>query len=264
MVEKFIMAGDTALHICDSEHGERVVVLLHGYLESILVWDSFVPLIYKSVRVITLDLPGHGISEVQGEVHTMEWLATVVRDMLTQLGIDKCTLVGHSMGGYIAAAFTANYPERVNSLIMLSSTPNADSELKKENRLREIKLIESGKRELLARTTPQNGFAKENLRRLNSTIEEMQDIILLTEDEGIIALLRGMMCREDLNEALQQSSVPQLFIFGEKDGYIPLELSQKIAAAHPQAKTVWFKESGHNSFLEESEAVAATILEFIK
>ena len=51
MVEKFIMAGDTALHICDSEKGEKCVVLLHGYLESMLVWDEFIPLIYKSLRV---------------------------------------------------------------------------------------------------------------------------------------------------------------------------------------------------------------------
>ena len=43
MVEKFIMAGDSALHICDSEVGEKVVVLLHGYLENMLVWEEFVP-----------------------------------------------------------------------------------------------------------------------------------------------------------------------------------------------------------------------------
>ena len=47
MTEKFIMAGPTALHVCDSEAGERCVVLLHGYLESLLVWEEFVPLLYK-------------------------------------------------------------------------------------------------------------------------------------------------------------------------------------------------------------------------
>ena len=77
MTEKFIMAGDTALHICDSERGERCVVLLHGYLESLLVWESFVPLLYKEVRVVTLDLPGHGISVVRGQTHAMEWLAVL-------------------------------------------------------------------------------------------------------------------------------------------------------------------------------------------
>ena len=102
MVEKFITAGDTPVHVCDSEKGDRCAVLLHGYLESMLVWDDFVPYLYKQVRVITLDLPGHGISVVKGPVHTMEYLADVVKDTLDALGIARCTLVGHSMGGYVA------------------------------------------------------------------------------------------------------------------------------------------------------------------
>ena len=54
MTEKFIMAGDTALHVCDSQAGEHTVVLLHGYLESLLVWDDFVPLLYKKVPTDSL------------------------------------------------------------------------------------------------------------------------------------------------------------------------------------------------------------------
>ena len=57
MKEKFIMAGSTALHIADSGKGDRCVVLLHGYLESMYVWDDFVPLLTPSVRVITQFIP---------------------------------------------------------------------------------------------------------------------------------------------------------------------------------------------------------------
>ena len=59
MVEKFIMAGDTPMHVADTERGERCVVLLHGYLESMIVWDEFVDLLKDKVRVVTVDLPGH-------------------------------------------------------------------------------------------------------------------------------------------------------------------------------------------------------------
>ena len=72
MVEKFIMAGDTPMHIADTEKGEKCVVLLHGYLESMGVWDDFVPLLKDKVRVVPLDLPGHGVSVVKDEPHTME------------------------------------------------------------------------------------------------------------------------------------------------------------------------------------------------
>ena len=118
MVEKFITAGDTPVHVCDSEKGDRCAVLLHGYLESMLVWDDFVPYLYKQVRVITLDLPGHGISVVKGPVHTMEYLADVVKDTLDALGIARCTLVGHSMGGYVALAFCEKYPERLDGVVL--------------------------------------------------------------------------------------------------------------------------------------------------
>ena len=165
MVEKFIMAGDTALHICDSEVGEKTVVLLHGYLESMLVWEEFIPLIYKSVRVVVLDIPGHGISEVKGEVHTMDYLADVVASALKVLGIEKAYLVGHSMGGYVALAVCERHPQAVAGVVLLHSTPNADSEEKKKNREREIAIVKSGKKELLAKLQypilpyPKNGEA---------------------------------------------------------------------------------------------------------
>ena len=82
------MAGSTALHIADSGKGEKCVVLLHGYLESMYVWEDFLPLLTPHFRVITVDIPGHGISEVKGEVHTMEMVAEVLRDMLDEMGID--------------------------------------------------------------------------------------------------------------------------------------------------------------------------------
>lgn len=221
MVEKFITAGDTPVHVCDSEKGDRCAVLLHGYLESMLVWDDFVPYLYKQVRVITLDLPGHGISVVKGPVHTMEYLADVVKDTLDALGIARCTLVGHSMGGYVALAFCEKYPERLDGVVLLSSTPDADTDEKKENRLREIKLVEAGKKDALARVAPEAGFAPENRPRMRDEIEDLVEQVFVTEDEGIAALLRGMIERPDRNEMLRRSAVRQLFIFGKHDGYIP-------------------------------------------
>ena len=257
------MAGRTALHVCDSQQGERCVVLLHGYLESMFVWDDFVPLLYKRVRVVTLDLPGHGISEVRGECHSMEYLADVVRDALQALGIARCTLVGHSMGGYVALAFCERHPEMLDGLVLFSSTPNADTEEKRENRRREIALVKAGKKELLARVAPEAGFAEENRPRMKDYIEDLTEQVFVTEDEGIVALLGGMIARRDQNEMLRTSKVPQLFILGRKDGYLPPEAAEKMVAEHPQAQVVWLENSGHMGFLEEPEAAAQAILDFV-
>ena len=263
MKEKFLMAGSTALHIADSGVGEKCVVLLHGYLESMYVWDDFAPLLTPSVRVITVDIPGHGISEVKGEVHTMEMVADVLHQMLKSLEIERVTMVGHSMGGYVALAFCARYPEQLDGLVLLSSTPNPDTEAKRENRRREIALVRAGKKDALARVAPEAGFAEQNRRRLRSYIEDLTECVHITEDDGIVALLGGMMERVDQNEMLRKSAVPQLFILGKKDGYIPVEVAEEIVANHPQAQVAWLEESGHMGFIEEPEACAEALLKFV-
>ena len=263
MIEKFIMAGSTALHVCDSQAGEKCVVLLHGYLESMLVWEDFIPYLYKEVRVITLDLPGHGISVVTGEIHTMDFLADTIADALKALGIEKCTLVGHSMGGYVALAFCERHPKMLDGLVLFSSTPNPDTPEKAENRRREIALVKAGKKDMLARVAPAAGFAEQNRTRMRYYIEDLTEQVFITEDEGIVALLNGMIARRDQNEMLRRSPVPQLFILGKKDNYIPPEAAEKIIAEHPQAKVVWLENSGHMGFLEEPEAAARAILDFV-
>lgn len=263
MIEKFIMAGSTALHVCDSQAGEKCVVLLHGYLESMLVWEDFIPYLYKEVRVITLDLPGHGISVVTGEIHTMDFLADTIADALKALGIEKCTLVGHSMGGYVALAFCERHPEMLDGLVLFSSTPNPDTPEKAENRRREIALVKAGKKDMLARVAPAAGFAEQNRTRMRDYIEDLTEQVFITEDEGIAALLNGMIARRDQNEMLRRSPVPQLFILGKKDNYIPPEAAEKIIAEHPQAKVVWLENSGHMGFLEEPETAARAILGFV-
>lgn len=257
------MAGSTALHIADSGVGEKCVVLLHGYLESMYVWDDFAPLLTPSVRVITVDIPGHGISEVKGEVHTMEMVADVLHQMLKSLEIERVTMVGHSMGGYVALAFCVRYPEQLDGLVLLSSTPNPDTEAKRENRRREIALVRAGKKDALARVAPEAGFAEQNRRRLRSYIDDLTECVHITEDDGIVALLGGMMERADQNEMLRKSAVPQLFILGKKDGYIPVEVAEEIVANHPQAQVAWLEESGHMGFIEEPEACAEALLKFV-
>lgn len=263
MIEKFIMAGETPLHIADTERGERCVVLLHGYLESMIVWDEFVDLLKEKVRVITLDLPGHGISNVAGEVHTMEYLAKCVGDAMAALGIERYSMVGHSMGGYVSLAMLDEFSDHIDNIILLSSTTSADSEEKCDRRRREIELIKAGKKNTLARLVPHAGFAPENVKRLQDYIEDISELILMTEDEGVIAILGGMIERQSRGDMLRESGIPHLFIFGRHDYYIPEEVAQQMIAEDPTAKVVWLEHSGHMGFIEEPELCANAILDMI-
>ena len=252
------------MHIADSQRGDKCVVLLHGYLESMLVWDEFAVLLKESVRVVTIDLPGHGVSMVTNEVHTMEYLAECVALAMEALGIERYSVVGHSMGGYVALAMVEKYASRLESIVLLSSTTSADSQEKCDRRRREIELIKAGKKNMLARLVPHAGFAPENVKRLKDYIEDIGELILMTEDEGVIAILGGMIERKSRGELLRQSGVPHMFIFGRHDYYIPVETAEEMIAADPTARVVWLEHSGHMGFYEEPELCAQAILEMVK
>lgn len=263
------MADGCALRISDSGckgcgEDAPVILLLHGYLESIEVWDYLTPFLKSHFRVIAMDLPGHGVSQVMGEVHTMDFLADTAVAVLRELSIDKCFVVGHSMGGYVLMSLVGKYPSVLQGAVMLHSTPNADTEQKKELRDREIELVLAGKKDLLAKTLPFKGFAEVNRKRFADVAEELADQIILTDEDGVVALLRGMKQRADMNQMLAESAVPVMFVFGKQDEYISEEVAHGLAEKHTRAKVVWMENSGHMSLIEEPENVAQAFKEFMQ
>ena len=277
-MEKYIIANGCALRVSDTgwprvrkeDDGEAVafpehktIVLLHGYLESIEVWDDFTDLLNPWLRVIAVDLPGHGISEVKGDVHTMEYLADTVNDALRQLEVDRCIVCGHSMGGYAALEFLRKYPAETEGIILFHSVPFADTPEKKAQRDREIEVVLAGKKDLLAAGVV-NSFAPANRKRMANRIEELADQVFLTEDTGVLALLRGMEQRRDNNDTLSESHAPQMFIFGRGDELITPEAAAEIIRLHPRATVAWLENSGHMGFVEEPQAAADAILDFVK
>ncbi len=262
-MESFTIANGTAFRYYDSGKGDKVILLIHGYLESIESWEMIIPSLKKNYRVIALDVPGHGVSEVKGEIHTTEFLADTINGLLEKLNIPSATLMGHSMGGYIAIAFARKYPSKVDNLIMHHSTPDDDTPEKRENRAREIEVIRSGRKELLSTINPGKSFAKKNRKALSDLILEISEQVMMTEDEGIIALLNGMMERGDGNDIIEALSNRVMFIFGRDDEFMPAEYSQTLAERHTKTKTVWMENSGHSSHYEEPEKLVAHIINFV-
>ena len=123
----------STINFTDKGRG-KTVVLLHGYLESLEIWNGFADELARTFRVIAIDLPGHGLSGVVASIHTMDLLAEAVDAVLRHLDIDKAFIIGHSMGGYIALAFVRLYPERVRGLGLIASQVLADAPDRKEGR----------------------------------------------------------------------------------------------------------------------------------
>lgn len=244
--------------------GSPVVVLLHGYLESMEIMQDLANSFSTDYFVITPDLPGHGLSGVYNKLHSMDDLAESVVKILDLNGIEKIHLVGHSMGGYVTMAFRDIFPERLLSFILLHSHCFSDSEEKKVNREKEIEMIKKGKKELIIRTNIPNIYANDNLECFSTEVERSISIAMKTPEEGIIAMLGGMKERSDRAHLLEEGGIPSLMFAGMKDNHIPVDLVERIMVFARDMKRIDLKKSGHMGFIEEKKEVVAAIREFYK
>ncbi len=252
------MLDGIPVRVFDTKTPKTPLLLLHGYLETLEVWESFIPLVSDTYRVIAPDLPGHGVSGTF-EVNTMERCAGVLASYLKKEHLSGAVVAGHSMGGYIAQALLNDYPDLVKGLILLHSTPFADTPLKREARDKEIALIQRGGLEKIVELSIPLMFAEENRSKFHTQIEAICGAALSHSPEGICASLLGMKTRPDYTELLAATPLPLMFFFGLKDYHISEEKARQLAASYPQATTVFLASSGHNGFKEEPQAVAEAL-----
>lgn len=252
----------SSVHFDDLGSG-KVIVLLHGYLETMDIWSEFAQQLAKTFRVITIDLPGHGKSGKVAEVHDMDLLADAVNSVLTFARVDKCFMVGHSMGGYVTLSFMAKYRYKLLGISLFHSTPFADSEEKKANRDREIKLLREGRKEIIINNSVPNGFATDNLEKLAKEVARAKAIGNQNSEEGIIAILEGMKTRPDRQNMIKETGLPILFILGKKDNHIPYDLMYSVAQRSSSGEILSLENSGHMGFIEEPEVCLSTLISFV-
>jgi len=207
----------------------------------------------KQHRVIVIDLPGHGKSESIGYVHTMEEMAEACHTLMKSLRIRKVSLVGHSMGGYVALAFAEQYPDKVRTLVLYQSTARADSEWKKKDRQRAIELIKKNHQSFIRQSIPML-FRSKNRKRLAKQIKELKNEALKTSKQGVIAALTGMKDRPNREVLLKFSPYPVHIIASDMDPRIPLEESKYLESISEDVQLHLIKGSGHMSYLEDPES----------
>lgn len=253
---------DTFIRYTDDGYGEPVV-LVHGYLESLKIWEGFAGELAADYRVICVDLPGHGRSGVYSSIDTMAIMADAVKHVLDVLGIGRAVVIGHSMGGYAALAFEDYYPEVTIGFGLFHSHALSDTEEKRINRDREIELVRAGKKSQFISINIPNAFAAENHTAFADKIEWAKQIALDTPDEGIILALEGMKARPDRRDVLKVSTDPVLIIAGRKDNYIPFEVYEQHFDLAPDTQVVILEKSGHMGFIEEKEKSLEGVRKFL-
>ena len=241
----------------------KTIVLLHGFLESQMIWDHFIQILSTEFKVISIDLPGHGNTDVFGQVHTMEFMAKMVKLIFDTHNIDKAILVGHSMGGYVSLAFADLFPDKVQGLVIFHSHAAADTEEAKMNRSRTIEVIKENRVGFIKNFIP-DLFAPENVERLENEIENLKEQAGQTPGEGIIAALLGMKDRTDKTEMLGKLDAPVLFIIGKKDKRINVIQVMEQATLPKHCEVLLLEAVGHMGYLEAPKLTLTTIADFCR
>ena len=252
------------------------VVLLHGFGENSSIWDQQVAYLQEKCTLIIPDLPGTGSSEwkstnnlsipsasIDHSSFTIDKLADAIHSMLKNEKIDRCYLLGHSMGGYITLAYAEKYPEQLLGFGLIHSTAFADSEEKKNNRLRGIEMMQTyGGYAFLKTTIPNlfgHTFKKNNTEIIEQLIEKSASLLT----SSLQAYYYAMMQRPDRTAILRSNPLPILFVLGTEDVAAPL--NDVLQQTHlPLNSYIHILEGiGHMGMLESTERINQYIDAFI-
>jgi pimeloyl-ACP methyl ester carboxylesterase len=254
-----------------------VLLLLHGITNSSATWEGVADELTEHFTVVAPDLLGHGASATPRGDYSLGAHAAGVRDLLSALGIDRVTVVGHSLGGGIAMQFAYQFPERCERLVLVSSgglgrevhlllraaaLPGADYVLPALTStrllgvgrgvgglLRRLRLSPGEDLQLLA-----DGFA--SLDNAGSRQAFLHTVRAVIEPSG-----QRVSAQDRLSLA---ALLPSLIVWGERDSIIPVEHG---AAAHEAMPGSWlevFPDAGHMPHDADPERFAALLIEFCR
>ncbi len=258
-MQSFVHYKNSKVYYSVSGKGPAVV-LLHGFLENSSMWLFISDRLSKNHNVINIDLLGHGKSECIGYVHTMEDIAHTVKEVLKQLHLNKVTIIGHSLGGYVALAFAEYYSDSINGLCLLNSTAQADSEDRKKIRARAIQMAKQNYTALVSMSIS-NLFTSKSRTLFSKEIEELRTEALETPLQGYLATIEGMILRKN-RETILKKIPKRLHIIGENDPI--LDYNTILKEAQRTETPVTKLTSGHMSYIEDKEALTEVLIDFLK
>ena len=254
-------------------HGRRIawrgagegppVLLLHGIGSGSASWEAQLDALAGRYRAVAWDAPGYGGSDpLPGDTPPSGAYGDAVADLLDGLGIERVNLVGHSLGGLIAASFAARHPERLASLTLSDATAgylNSPEELRvgrmnarieAMTTLGPAEVAKRRAREVLAPGAPDAIYQK--VRAVQSRVRP----------EGYAQAAR-MLHGSDIFADAAAIRAPVLVMYGGEDKVTPEAIGRDIAAAIPGARYLTLEGLGHASYVEGPAAFNAALTGFL-
>ena len=255
------------------------IILLHGFNGSLFNFERMVPLLSKEFRLISIDLPGFGLT---GAVPSMDYSTQnsilVINELTSYLGMEKFSIAGNSMGGGIAWRYALENPEKTQSLVLLASSGIYSSEerLQIEESERESPLVWKLMRSnfvsyFLSLYTPKF-FATQGLKTSvydpNLATEEIANqfhelTLMQGSREAILSRFSKQNYNDEKPDILKKIQAPTLIIHGREDNIISFKSSINLDQYIQNSQLVIYPKIGHLPMYETPTRVANDIKNFL-
>ena len=281
-ISEFLELSDGSLiHFRDegNKSGE-VILLVHGFNGSLFNYEPMVPFLIDQYRVISLDLPAHGLTgAVKSDLYSHESFEKVIEEVVEILEVNKFYFVGHSMGGMIAWRYALNHLNQLKGLIIIGSPFIASEEeyidFQSVNAPpAAFKIIESKFFSRLLQYVTPRILVKEGVSQTvydqsivtDELVDQFHDIILM---EGT-RLAIGMLIEDHENDFianpvdLSNITVPSLIMHGEEDNLVDIRFVDHFVEQIPNVRLISYSKVGHMPPMEIPAQLAKDIRDFIK
>jgi pimeloyl-ACP methyl ester carboxylesterase len=251
-------------------------VLIHGMLNSSSHWQAVALKLASEHTVIAPDLIGHGDSAAPRGDYSLGAHAASIRDLLAAVGVDRATLVGHSLGGGVAMQFFYQFPQRVERLVLVSSgglgrevspmlrtaaMPGMSALLSATIHPRLIDALRRGGRHLRERGVGTGVYLQAIARALGPLENRDARAAFLHTLRSVIDVHGQRVSATDRLYLLE--SMPTLIVWGERDHTIPLAHGRSAHEAIAGSRFRTLPAAAHFPHLEDPDGLAGLLREFI-
>lgn len=254
--------------------GGPVLVLVHGSNASLHTWEPWVAELGDTYRIISMDLPGHGLTgRVPGDDYTRDGMASFVHEVMGTLHVERFAIAGNSMGGGVAALYTLEHPDRVSALILVDAAgipvKRDDDDVPLAFKIAGMPVISKVMRYVLPRSLVEEGVRKVFVDQSKVTDEMVSRYFDLSLHEGNREATRMRFAsnasrdEEAFAARLGEIGAPVLVIWGDKDGLIPVSAAYEFKQRIPQAELAIFENVGHVPMEEVPAESAAAVRTFL-
>ena len=244
-----------------------IILLLHGFTGDSQDFSSVISLLSKKYCCLAVDLPGHGQTRVSGDetCYNISNTAQALIHLLDDLQIDKCLLLGYSMGGRLALYMTLHFPERFEKVVLESASPGLKSEKDRSHRRQADSQTAQNLENSNIKDFILNWYDRPLFKSLKNSpnFDQLVESRLANNPLELAKSLRHMGTgnQPSVWEKLAQNQIPLLLLAGEDDRKFQ-DINAEIASLCPAATFKIIPKAGHNIHFENLDNFVAVVRQF--